>query len=71
MNKLIFGLLLVGMIVMLSFVATNVYRVNKEFFTTGKVPFKLVIKSFGKSLLAILCFVIFAMLVFIFLSRLV
>jgi hypothetical protein len=38
MSKLIFGLLLIGMIVMFSFIAPQIYNVNKEFFRSRKIP---------------------------------
>ena len=61
-------LLIAGLIVTMSFVAPHVYKVNKEFLTTGKIPFKALFKYVGAGALAILCFVIFAILVLIFLK---
>ena len=68
MNILVSFLLIVGLIVMMSFVAPQIYKVNKEFLTTGKIPFKAVFKYIGVCVLAVICYSIFAILVLIFLK---
>jgi hypothetical protein len=68
MKTLVFGLLIVAGIVMLSFVAPHVYKINKEFLSTGKMPIKSTLKYVGAGILAMLCFVIFAILLLVFLK---
>ena len=62
-------LLIVGLIVMISFIGPHIYKVNKEFLTTGKVPAKPFFRFMGVAIIATVCFVIFAALIFIFLGR--
>jgi hypothetical protein len=68
MNILISFLLFTGLIVMLSFIGPQVYKVNKAFFKAGRIPIKQTLTSIGISILAILCYVVFAVLIFIFLG---
>lgn len=69
MNILVSFLLFIGLIIMISFVGPQVYKVNKAFFTTGRISIKQAIKSIGISILAILCYLVFAVLIFIFLGK--
>ena len=68
MNILISFLLLIGLIVMISFIGPQVYKVNEAFLSTGKIPLKTMFKHISVTIFAILCYVIFAALIFIFLS---
>lgn len=68
MNILVSFLLIAGLIVMMSFIAPHIYKVNKEFLTTGKVPIIALFKYVAVGFLTILCFVIFAILILIFLK---
>jgi hypothetical protein len=68
MKNLQMFLLVAGLIVTMSFVAPRVHKVNKEFFTTGRLPFKALFRYVAVGILAMLCFVIFAILLLIFLK---
>lgn len=53
---------------MISFVGPQVYKANKAFWATGKIPLKATVKYIGITILAVLCYIIFAALIFIFLG---
>ena len=68
MNILISFLLLVGLIVILSFVSPQVYNFNKAYWNTNKIPLKTTLTYIGIVVLSIVCYVAFAILIFVFLG---